>query len=1129
MKHLKSLLLVFFLLLSVLPRHAFAGVKSYNGGITSIILSSPGTLIDLIGVNNVNSITGLKITGNLNGTDILTIRKMTNLQYLDLESGGIVNGGMSYYQDYTTSANVIGDYFFKDITNLYQVILPANIISIGSHAFDGMTNLETISIPNSVTSIGSSAFYGCSGLTSVTIPNSVTSIAESTFYGCTGLTSVTIPNSVTLISSNAFSGCTGLTSVTIGKKVNVLHHSAFDGCTGLTSVIWNCRFIDMNYTKDSRPFKDSNNILSFTFGNEVYNIPQYLCYGLTSLTSVNIQMNNIGNYTSPLIGKSAFEGCTGLSRVDITDIAAWCKIRFVNAFANPLYYAHNLYLNGSKVTDLVIPNSVTKIENDAFYGCSCLTSATIPNSVTEIGKRAFSGCSGLTSVTIPNSVAGIYGSTFDGCTGLKNLKIKDGESFLKIYETAFANCPLDTLYLGRNLESSYLPFKGKTTIKNLTIGNKVTQIGASAFASCMSLTNLSLVDGNENLSLANSIENNPFANCPIETLYLGRNINCNYSPFKQLESLKSVTIGNSVNSVGDYAFYNCNGLTSVTIGNSVTSIGNYAFKNCSGLTSVTIGNSVTCIGNYAFEGCTGLTSVTIPNSVTSIGESAFNGCTGLSRVDITDIAAWCKIRFVNAIATPLYYAHNLYLNGSKVTDLVIPNSVTKIENDAFSYCTGLTSVTIPNSVTTIGESAFWGCTGLTSVIIGNSVTEIGKSAFSGCSGLTSVTIPNSVTSVGDYAFWGCKGLTSVTIPNSVTTIGSCAFSGCSGLTSVTIPNSVTSIGNYAFHNCKGLTSVTIGNSVTCIGNYAFEGCTGLTSVTIPNSVTSIGNYAFKNCSGLTSVIIGNSVTEIGKSAFSYCTGLTSVTIPNSVTTIGESAFWGCTGLTSVIIGNSVTEIGESAFWGCTGLTSVTIPNSVTKIGFLAFSGCNELKNLKLNDGANPLTTSSDSFANCPLVTLYLGRNINYYNQYSYSPFKQLVSLKSVTIGDSVTSISENAFAGCSGLSKVHSLNTTPPVITESTFDEETEQNASLLVPTGCQTIYWLHPYWENFTTIEEEEYYVTGDTNQDGFVTSADVTAIYDILLGVNNTYMDACDVNGDGYITSADVTAIYDILLGNQ
>lgn len=114
MKHLKSLFLVCTLLLTTATQqHAFAGVKSYNGEITSIIVSTPGTLIDLIGVNNVNSITGLRITGNLNGTDILTIRKMTNLHYLDLESGGIVNGGMSYYQNYTTSANVIGDYFLK--------------------------------------------------------------------------------------------------------------------------------------------------------------------------------------------------------------------------------------------------------------------------------------------------------------------------------------------------------------------------------------------------------------------------------------------------------------------------------------------------------------------------------------------------------------------------------------------------------------------------------------------------------------------------------------------------------------------------------------------------------------------------------------------------------------------------------------------------------------------------------------------------------------------------------------------------------------------------------------------------------------------------------------------------------
>jgi Flp pilus assembly protein protease CpaA len=168
----------------------------------------------------------------------------------------------------------------------------------------------------------------------------------------------------------------------------------------------------------------------------------------------------------------------------------------------------------------------------------------------------------------------------------------------------------------------------------------------------------------------------------------------------------------------------CSGLTSVTIPNSVTSIGSDAFFYCSGLTSVTIPNSVTSIGQYAFRECSGLTSVTIPNSVTSIGGGAFGYC-------------------------------------SSLTSVTIPNSVTTIGVGAFQDCSGLTSVTIPNSVTTIGVGAFSGCSGLTSVTIPNSVTSIGSDAFFYCSGLTSVTIPNSVTTIGNYAFQYCTGLTSV--------------------------------------------------------------------------------------------------------------------------------------------------------------------------------------------------------------------------------------------------------------------------------------------------------------------------------------------------------------------------------
>ena len=216
----------------------------------------------------------------------------------------------------------------------------------------------------------------------------------------------------------------------------------------------------------------------------------------------------------------------------------------------------------------------------------------------------------------------------------------------------------------------------------------------------------------------------------------------------------TVTIPDSVTSLGSHAFYNNRALTSVTIGNSVTSIGELAFYNCISLTSVTIGNSVTSIGKSAFTE-TALTSVTIPDSVTSIGESAFKGLTTL------------------------------------------------------------TSVTIENSVTSIGKKAFMDTTGLTSIAIGNSVTSIGERAFSG-SGLTSITIPDSVTSISKSAFYG-SGLTSITIPDSVTSIGDTAFAR-SALTNVTIPASVTSIEGAAFINMPNLKSITFMSSDVTINN-----------------------------------------------------------------------------------------------------------------------------------------------------------------------------------------------------------------------------------------------------------------------------------------------------------------------
>ncbi len=274
----------------------------------------------------------------------------------------------------------------------------------------------------------------------------------------------------------------------------------------------------------------------------------------------------------------------------------------------------------------------------------------------------------------------------------------------------------------------------------------------------------------------------------------------------------------------------------------------------------------------------------------------------------------------------------------------------------------------------------------------------------------------SVTAIGYSAFKGCSGLTNIVIPNSVTSIGSFAFSECSGLTNIVIPNSVTSIGDYAFSECSGLTNIDIPNSVTSIGDYAFSGCSGLTNIDIPNSVTTIGHGAFNGCSGLTSIDIPNSVTTIVNFMFNHCSGLTRVTIPNSVTTIGHGAFNGCSRLASIDIPNYVTTIGNSAFSGCSGLTSLTIPSSVTSIGNRAFYECYSLTTLNFNAIVCADFSYDTPFCNLNISIINIGDNVQRIPAYFAYKLPQLTN---VTIPNSITSIGECAFQGCSALNTLN--------------------------------------------------------------------------------------------------------------
>ena len=265
----------------------------------------------------------------------------------------------------------------------------------------------------------------------------------------------------------------------------------------------------------------------------------------------------------------------------------------------------------------------------------------------------------------------------------------------------------------------------------------VTSIGYAAFLNCFDLTSVEI---------------------PNSVTSIGR------GAFYQCSGISSIEIPNSVTSIGELAFAGCVNLASINIPNFITEIGHSTFGLCKNLESIIIPDSVINIADSAFIACSSLTSVTIPNSVTSIGYYAFSMCDNLKNVYITDIEAYCNIKFYDFLYSfytypnPVYYAENLYLNGELIEDLVIPEGIEKISNYLFYNLDHIKSVTIPNSVTSIGSSAFEYCTGLTSVTIGDSVTSIGNSAFSDCDGLTSVTIGDSVTSIGNSAFKGCDNI-----------------------------------------------------------------------------------------------------------------------------------------------------------------------------------------------------------------------------------------------------------------------------------------------------------------------------------------------------------------------------------
>ncbi len=916
---------------------------------------------------------------------------------------------------------------FQNCRSLRSVTLPNSLKAIGDNAFSGCHALESITIPDSVVSIGDMAFDDCRSLTEIVIPDSVTTLGESAFSDCIKLKSVTVGNNVPHINKRAFYGCSALTQIAIPDSVARICSEAFVGCSSLKTI----SFTENSKLKiiETDAFKD--------VPIETATVPTVVCEHLNKETLKTV---TICSGTSI---DNAFQYFTNLKSVTLCDT--------ITVIGGGAFYGC------TKLESIAIPDSVTEIGSDAFWDCSSLEVTFGKDSqLKTIGDGAFRGC-GFSHFTIPDSVTVIGESAFAICGNLSYLTIGSGVETIKFNAFSGSGGFSELRYTGNiegwcdiwglgNLMKDHRIYKffinGEEIKGELVIPDTITSIPNYAFYNCSAITDIFIPDS------VTSIGSYAFYGClPLASLTIGRNVNTINTGAFETHGYSSVI--DKLSYAGDIEGW-CE-MDNRGLMKYVGSVKQLYFGGKE-ITEIVIPDTVTSILEYKFYNCDSLIKATIPASVTRIWSNAFVGdvmtvyCVAKSKPE-SWVSEWIGHRqpviwdCENNDRTDDHYAYSV-INGIRYSLFLIVNS----EGEEYSYATvekqptNIVNANIPATVeydgktynvTRIASDAFRGCELLKSVTIPSGIgdQEIGEDMFMWCDSLESITvdenceffasqngilynkakteilyipkaikgevvIPDGITSLGgEVSFSGCSSLTGITIPNSVTTIEYRAFSGCSSLASITIPAGVTSIGDYAFYGCSSLTSITIPDSVTSIGSNAFYGCFRLVEVCNKSTLNitkgsedcgCVGFYAIDiytsdyiskvsvtddgyivYTDGDTKSLIGytgaeteltlpDGVAEINKYAFAGCDKITSITIPGSITSVGDFAFQYCTALTSVTIGEGVTSIGACAFEGCTGLTSVTIPGSVTSIDNGLFSGCSALTSVTIPVGVTSI-------------------------------------------------------------------------------------------------------------------------------------------------------------------------------
>jgi len=637
------------------------------------------------------------------------------------------------------------------------------------------------------------------------IEYSVTEIGEYAFIDSNGLTSVTIGISVTSIAAAAFLDCSGLTSVkSLPEVPPTMKDNSFEGlyATATLSVPDNVAsyYLATNWSLfKNLRIGDSEGTVQ-TY--ETGNLKYMLIPGKTK-EEKNLAVVIPGDYSS------------------LTEVTIPERFTVLESGNNVRYYVDGIgfkAFNGCSNLKTVTINSrnASRIIGDYAFSGTNISTLSIPETAENIGAHAFEDCLSLASIVIPGKVNTIGNDAFSGCKALKDATLENGIE--TIGDFAFDLC---------------------YSLAGIMIPGSVKTVGGFAFNGCRALTSATLENG-------------------IETI--GK------SAFDGCSALTGITVPGSVKSIGDYAFDGCTALTNANLEAGVRKIGDYAFYCTEALNEITLNEGLESIGTQAFSKDPDyeideikVGPLYFPSTLKSIGKGAFYRIS-FEYVNIPDLASWCNIDFADNYSNP---ARLLYLNGEKIENLVIPESVDAISSYAFYDNKGLKSVKFNESLQSIGEYAFFYCDGLTAAVIPGNVTTIGNNAFG--STIKDVTFEYGANSI-------ISGSSAFTAPVSLSWDRPAESMNLqiNNLESLTIGNSVTEIPAGKFKGASKLSSLTLGNSLTAIGDEAFSGCTALTEVILPPSAETIGASAFAGNSKLTSIIMGHKVKTIGEKAFDLC-------------------------------------------------------------------------------------------------------------------------------------------------------------------------------------------------------------------------------------------------------------------